>query len=214
MPGNIVNACSQLTLNPVNLQNSNGPAGFPVNRGGQIEGLQLLTRKQGKLMLNYIRSMCVLAVSALALPAQTAAVAATVKTTAMIGLAQGQTAQLNLLNPGAPAAGAICTAAVTYFDAGGAALKTSTVSVAPGTSSAVDLTDTELSIAVGARREIRAQFSIPAVLPPASTGNAPMIPASCTLIPTLEIFDSASGRTLVSLGGAHAVPSGIATPVN
>jgi hypothetical protein len=37
-----------------------------------------------------------------------------VKTTAMIGLAQGQTAQLNLLNPGvqAPATGVICTAAV------------------------------------------------------------------------------------------------------
>ena len=168
-------------------------------------------------MLTYVRLTCVLALSGLALSAQTVAVAPKVKTTGVIGLAQGETAQLNLLNPGvqAPAAGVLCTAAVIYFDAGGATLKTSTVSVAPGTAGAVDLSaDTDLNIAAGARRVIRAQISFPAVPVPASTGSAPIIPASCSLIPTLEIFDSVSGRTLVSLGGVHAIPTAAATPAN
>jgi hypothetical protein len=169
------------------------------------------------LKYKYVPLVCALALSALALSAQTTAVTATVETTAMIGLAQGQTAQLNLLNPGeqAPTAGVLCTAAVSFFDATGALLKTSTVPVTPGTSGAVDLSaDTELNIAAGARREIRAQISIPAVLPPASTGSTPIAVVGCTLIPTLEIFDSVSGRTLVTLGGVRAIPSAVVTPVS
>jgi hypothetical protein len=168
-------------------------------------------------MLTYVRLTCVLALSAFALSAQTAAATPTVKTTAMIGLAQGETAQLNLLNPGvqSPAVGVLCTAAVTFFDAGGASLKTATVTVAPGTAGAVNLSaDADLSVAVGARRDIRAQFSFPAIPTPASTGSTPIIPAPCSLIPTLEIFDSTTGRTLVSLGGAHDIPSAVVTPAN
>jgi hypothetical protein len=167
-------------------------------------------------MLKYTPLACALALSALALPAQPIAVASTVKTTAMIGLAQGQTAQLNLLNPGvqAPATGVICTAAVSYFDAAGTLLKSSTISIAPGKSGSTDLSgDTDLNIAVGARREIRAQISIPAVPPPASTGATPIVVAACKLIPTLEIFDSVSGRTLVTLGRVEAIPSVVVTPV-
>jgi hypothetical protein len=169
------------------------------------------------LKYEYVPLACALALSALALQAQTTAVASTVETTAMIGLAQGQTAQLNLLNPGveAPAAGAICTAAVSFFDATGTLLKNSTLSVAPGKSGSADLSgDTDLNIAVGARREIRAQISVPVVLlPPASTGVTPIMVADCKLIPTLEIFDSTTGRTLVTLGGVHAIPSAVVTPV-
>jgi len=166
-------------------------------------------------MCKYI--LCALALSASALSAQTAVVTPTVETTAMIGLAQGQTAQLNLLNPGVlpPALGVICTAAVTYFDSSGSMLKTGTVSVAPGKSGAVNLSaDTDLNIALGARRDIRAQISVPAILPPASPVSTPITAASCSLIPTLEIFDSASGHTLVSLGGVHVIPSAVVTPAN
>jgi hypothetical protein len=167
------------------------------------------------LKYNYVLSVCALALSALALSAQTTAVTSTVETTAMIGLAQGQTAQLNLLNPGVQpqADGVICTAAVSFFDAAGTLLKTATLSVAPGQSNSADLSDTVLNIAVGARREIRAQISIPVVLPPASTGSTPIMLAGCKLIPTLEIFDSVTGRTLVTLGHVEAIPSAVATPV-
>jgi hypothetical protein len=167
-------------------------------------------------MLKCIPLACGLTLSALVLQAQTAAVAMTVETTAMIGLAQGQTAQLNLLNPGvqAPATGVICTAAVSYFDSTGTLLKTATLSVAPGKSGSADLSaDTDLNIAAGARREIRAQISIPGVLPPTSTGSTPIIAATCNLIPTLEIYDSVSGRTLVTLGHVKAIPSVGVTPV-
>jgi hypothetical protein len=168
-----------------------------------------------KPMLKYVPFVCALALSAIALPAQTTAVASTVKTTAMIGLAQGQTAQLNLLNPGVQTATAavICTAAVAYFDSTGTMLKTATLSVAPGKSGSVDLSDAELNIAAGARREIRAQISVPGVLPPTSTAGTPIVAAACKLIPTLEIFDSATGRTLVTLGHVEAIPSAVATPV-
>jgi hypothetical protein len=168
-------------------------------------------------MLNHLRFTFVLTLSALAVSAQTAAVIPTVVTTGMIGLAQGQTAQLNLLNPGvlAPAVGVICTAAVSYLDATGATLKTATVSVAPGKSGSVDLSgDTDLNIAAGARREIRAQIAIPFVLPPTATGSTPIMAAACKLIPTLEIFDSVTGRTLVTLGHVVAIPSVVATPAN
>jgi hypothetical protein len=168
-------------------------------------------------MLTYVRLTCVLALSGLALSAQTVAVAPKVKTTGVIGLAQGETAQLNLLNPGvqAPAAGVLCTAAVTFFDAAGATLKTATVSVAPRTAGAVNLSaNTDLSIAAGARRDIRAQFTFPAVPAPAATSSTPIIPVSCSLTSTLEIFDSVTGRTLVSLGGSHDVPTAVVTPAN
>jgi hypothetical protein len=167
-------------------------------------------------MLKYIPLACALALSALALSAQTTTATSTVETTAMIGLAQGQTAQLNLLNPGVqgPAAATICTAAVSFFDAAGTMLKTSTLIVAPGQSNSADLSaGADLSIAVGARREIRAQISTPAILPPTSTGGTPIMVAACKLIPTLEIFDSSTGRTLVTLGHVEAIPSVVVTPV-
>jgi len=151
-------------------------------------------------MFQTARLTCVLALGAIALSAQTFP-AESVQTTGMAGIAAGQTARLNLLNPGAlpPALGAICTAAVTYFDGSGAILKTATVTVAPGTSMAVDLHgDTDLSLAPDARREIRATIAIPAVPPP--TAAASNTPPACKLIPTLEIFDSITGRTQAILG--------------
>ncbi len=57
------------------------------------------------------RDTCVLALGAMALSAQTIPVD-TVRTTAMVGIASGETARLNLLNP-APVATSISTATVT-----------------------------------------------------------------------------------------------------
>jgi hypothetical protein len=158
-------------------------------------------------MSKHLYIACAVVLSALTLSAQTTTTSTStlpvVATTAMIGLAQGETAQFNLLNPGveAPAVGVICTATVTYFDAGGAQLKTATVSVAPGLSSAVDLSgDTDLAIAAGQRREIRVEVAKPA--------------PGCRLIPTLEIFDTATGRTLVSLGRLREIRSVVATPAH
>ena len=160
-------------------------------------------------MLHHARLTCALAFTALALSAQTVPVGGTLRTTGMIGIADSQTAQLNLLNPGvqAPAIGVTCMAAVAFVDGNGTVLKSTTLNIAPGTSSPFDLrSDTDLNIVVaGDRREIRATILIPAIAPP-PTAAASTATATCKLIPTLEIFDTVSGRTLVTLGRAEEVP--------
>jgi len=154
----------------------------------------------------FARYMCVLTLGAVAVSAQVPTVPVTVQTTGMIGVADGQTARLNLLNPGvlAPAMGMICTANVAFVGDDGTFLKTTTLSVIPGRSLSFDIrSDTDLSIAAGDRREIRAVIMMPPAATPSSTGSA--APA-CKLIPTLEIFDTVSGRTLVTLGHVELVP--------
>jgi len=143
--------------------------------------------------------MCAIAVSACALSAQT------VETTGMVGIAYAETAQLNLLNPGVvpPGDAVSCAAAVSFLDNNGVVLKTTTLAVAPGRSLPFTLrSDTDLSLLSGERREIRVTITIPAI--------TPAIPA-CKLIPTLEILDTVSGRTLVILAPAATVPS-VTTP--
>ena len=63
--------------------------------------------------------------------------------------------------------------------------------------------DTDLNLVAGDRREIRATITIP----PAATPTAIVAAPSCKLIPTLEMLDTPSGRTLVILGHVAAVPS-------
>jgi hypothetical protein len=143
----------------------------------------------------------------MALAAQTIPVD-TVRTTAMVGIATGETARLNLLNP-APIATATgtavaCTATVTYFDGSGTPRKTAKVSVAPGTSQFVDLrSDSDLSLAAATRLEIRAAVAIPNIPPPtastSSTAGTPSTPI-CTLVSTLEIFDQITLRTQAVVG--------------
>jgi hypothetical protein len=163
-------------------------------------------------MSNYLRMTCLFTLGAIGLAAQTVSAPVPVtQTTGMIGLAQGQTAQMNLLNPGpAPSAttGVICTATVTFFDASGTALKTVPLTVLPGKSQSASISsDADLSIVAGQRRDIRAQVAIPGLVPSGTASSAPSI---CKLIPTLEIYDSMSGRTLVSLG--HLVDVVTAVP--
>jgi hypothetical protein len=169
-------------------------------------------------MSNFARLTCALALSALALSAQVIPVSKTVQTTGMVGLADAQTAQLNLLNPGVlpPAVGVICSATVTFVDANGTVLKSGIVSVPPGKAGAFDLrSDTDLNlVAAGDRREIRATITIPAFPPPPTATSAPATAVACKLIPTLEIFDTTSGRTLVTLGHVETVPSVVAASNN
>jgi len=139
------------------------------------------------------------------------------RTSGVVGIAQGQTARFNVLNPAAAAStatttvAAVCTAILTYHDAVGALLKTSTVTVAPGTAGYLDLfSDVDLALATGQRRQIRVTVSVP--LAPASTADAKPLPV-CQLVGTLEIFDAITGRADVVLGGMHVVLPEEATPV-
>ena len=162
-------------------------------------------------MLKYT---CVFLLGAAVLCAQSSPVPQpTVVTTGMVGVADAQTAQLNLLNRGvlAPAEGVICSAEVQFVDDSGTVLKSTTLAIPPGQSKAFQLhSDTDLNLVVaGDRREIRAVIMSPLVTPSSGSSEAPPTPASpaCKLVATLEVFDTVSGRTLVSLGRVAVVPA-------
>jgi hypothetical protein len=125
----------------------------------------------------------------------------------MVGLATGQTARLNLLNPQVQptASAALCSAAVAFVDAAGAVIQSSAASVQPGQSLPYDLVWSD------SRAKIRATVEVPPAVPPA--GSAIPIALPCNLIPTLEIFDTNTGRTDLIIGVSHFlwVPPPLAT---
>jgi hypothetical protein len=151
---------------------------------------------------------CALALSAFTLAAQV--VTPTVQTTGVIGIADGETAQLNLLNPGiqppTAALEVVCTAAVSFVDSAGAVLKTMSLTIPPGQSMSASIRSLETPLSLllpGERREIRATITTPGLIPVATS---PTAVAGCNLIPTLEILDTMTGRTLVVLGRVETVP--------
>jgi hypothetical protein len=171
------------------------------------------TSRSEKIMLKHLQDICVFALAAGGLMAQTVTPPTqAVGTTGMVGLAAGQYAQFNVLNPGVlpPATGAVCNALLTFLGDDGGVLKVKSVSITPGHSAFIDLfSDVDLGLAVGARKEIRATFTTPPVVPvtAATTATGP-----CNLIGTLELIGELTGDTQFVLGGIHAVPG--SAPLN
>jgi hypothetical protein len=164
-------------------------------------------------MFQFAQRMSVFTLTAFGLYAQTTTtppIQATLST-GMVGIAEGQTAQLNALNPD-EAAGAACTGLLTFLGDDGKVLKSMTIPVAAGTSGHIAIDSViDLALAVGARKEIRATLAIPPVPPPIGSSTTAVTPV-CKLIGTLEIFNTLDGHTLVTLGTVHRVPTGAATP--
>ena len=102
---------------------------------------------------------------------------------------------------------------LTYFDGTGKQLKTSTITIAPGTIGSLNLfSDTDLTLAADQRKQIRVTVAVPVELPsPSSTSPTTKAAPVCRLIPTLEIFDEVTGRTSVVLGGFHHIADETAT---
>ena len=158
--------------------------------------------------------VCVLAATSLA--AQSIPVTQTTTTFGMVGLAEGQTAQLNVLNPGVapPAVGVICSATVSFLNDQGTVIKSATLSVPPGKSMSFSLySDIDLSLATDERREIRATVRTSPIFPPAATAT-PAVVGACPLFPTLEIFDNLTRKTQVVMGKTETIPTPVATPAN
>ncbi|MDE3166411.1 MAG: hypothetical protein KGN36_11450 [Acidobacteriota bacterium] len=150
---------------------------------------------------------CVLALGAFAQQTPTIPMTANVQSTGMVGIGDGQTARLNLLNPGvpAPAMGVICAASAAFVDALGGTVKSAMLSVPPGQSGALEIrSDTELKLMPGDRREIRGTVAVPGIVPLAGTTAMPVF--ACSLIATLEVYDTASGRTQAVLERTFLVP--------
>jgi hypothetical protein len=127
-----------------------------------------------------------------------------VRTSGMVGLTAGQTARLNVLNPGlsVPAAtGAVCPALLSFLNDQGGVITTAKVSVMPGKSAYLDLDrDTAIST-TDLRVQIRAAFAMPVTAP-----------ATCRLIPTMEVFNNSTGMTQFVVG--HFARTSSPTPVS
>jgi hypothetical protein len=168
-------------------------------RKGEIVSISRFESEVNPSMSKLFHYTCLFTLIAAGVSAQVAP-APIVETSGMVGLAFGETARLNVLNPGAsvPATAAACSAAVSFIDAGGNVLKSTTLTIAPGTSMSFDLrSDADLDLTVAERREIRATLTIPPV--PSSTSSTPAA-GGCIYVKTLEVFENASLRTLVVLG--------------
>jgi hypothetical protein len=176
-------------------------------------------------MSHSLKGLSVFVLAAAGLLAQPIIPATDTRTTGVIGIASGETSRFNVLNDhmAAAATANTCSAVLTYYGADGAVLKTSTVSVAPGTAEYLDLfSSSDLSLSIGQRKQIRATFAVPLIPNTASSGSSsstssttatpPATVPACRLIGTLEILDAVTGRTQVILGATHKEPSEI-TPV-
>lgn len=169
-------------------------------------------------MFKFIYGICVFALTAAGLYAQTNMPVTVTRTTGLVGIAEGQTAQLNALNPDTSAsatAAAACTGLLSFIAEDGTVLKTKTVAVSPGTGQHIDLDSVlDLALAVGTRKQIRATIAIAAAAPATTTteSSTTAVKPVCRLIGTLEIFNTLDGHTLVTLGTVHEVPDPVATP--
>jgi len=158
-------------------------------------------------MLRLFHSTCLCALVAGGLYAQSAP-PPILETSGMIGIAFGETARLNVLNPTAVAA---CPATLSFLDGSGTLLKSEAVTVPAGKSVWFDLhSDTDLDLAMTDRREIRATLLIPGPVPASASAPTSTVP-TCEYVKTLEIFDNASLRTLVVLGHFRDVTAPTAT---
>lgn len=145
-------------------------------------------------MLRLFHYTCLLALVAGGLYAQSVP-PPILETSGMVGIAFGETARLNVLNPTTVAS---CSATLSFLDASGTLLKSEAVTVPAGKSVWFDLhSDTDLDLGMTDRREIRATLLIPGPVPTSTTTST--VP-TCEYVKTLEVFDDASLRTLVVLG--------------
>ena len=121
--------------------------------------------------------------------------AAQVQVFGMVGVSTGQTIRLNVLNPGIITSSADpvgCTAQLFFFNDQGTVLKRATLTVSPRRSVSLEMNLDTDPAASGSRVEIRALVSaLPLALQPS--------PLFCTLVPTVEIVDHDTGRTMVIL---------------
>jgi hypothetical protein len=124
----------------------------------------------------------------------------------VVGIVAGQTAKLNVLYPSIPApllSQAMCAVTLSIVDDQGTVLKTQDFQMIGGKTASISLNaDTDLS--GGHAAQIHALTLTPAV---SSTGGY------CQVLPSLDIVDNATGKTLVHLETTVTYPIGVVTPL-
>jgi len=137
--------------------------------------------------------------------AQTTTVAGSAVTSGIVGVASGETAQLNVLNlqTASVSASAVafppCSATLEFFDNTNKLLQSSgVITITPGTSASMTLTAKLTPASVTGRQEIRAVVVTPTIIAtPVAVTTAP-VSASCSLMPSLEIYDSTGTRVFTT----------------
>ena len=141
------------------------------------------------------------------------------QTFGMTGVAANQTARLNALNSapqpsgsaGALPAPSTCKVTLQIFDDQGTKLQELVIdNLSPGKAINLDYArPSSTTPAVPLRIQVRGVVTISSAF--ASTivavnGPAIIAPAFCSVVPTLEVFDSDTGKTQVILANASSVP--------
>ena len=125
----------------------------------------------------------------------------------MVALGPEQIARLSIVNIAQAGPTPACAVEGTFLDSQGKSLKSAKTPLEPQKSVALELDRSEVPGATG-RVPIRAIFSYTV---PATPGI--LMPGSvCTLVPTLEIFEKVSGKTVLVLSDAKAVPLAVYPP--
>jgi len=123
----------------------------------------------------------------------------------MLGLAAGQTARLNVVNVGVATVSPLpCVLATAFLDSNGKILKQTFVSLKSGQSALLDLTGNEAGNASEPGHKTDSAQRVPirgvGYNPLLAPGSAIPQPLSCNLVPTFELFDTDTGRTVAILG--------------
>jgi hypothetical protein len=121
-----------------------------------------------------------------------------------VGITRGQTARWHVVNPRSPVphTGPTCPITLSFINAQGRVLRTSSVTLKPGESGLLELKVDDL-LPDGTGGPIHAEATVPATGPVDEPGSR----INCAILPTLEIVDNASGRTSVLLEGSLVRPA-------
>jgi hypothetical protein len=125
-----------------------------------------------------------------------------IRTTGMIGLAAGDSARLNVLNPGLPAPflSILCFAQLSFVDDQNTELSAAIYRVLPGHSVSLTLNaDTDVTLGSDGRLEVRGVLRTPPLLEPPPPDVPIPINGFCPLVATLEVSNNSTARTRMVL---------------
>jgi len=122
----------------------------------------------------------------------------------MVGLASGQTARLNVVNVSAPSPSPLpCVLVLAFLDSNGKIVKQMFVQVGVGKAAFVDLVSNDAG-----RVQIRGIGYNPLLSPEPAIPQ----PLSCSFVPTLELFDTETGRTSAIVTDFRTPGSSVSNP--
>ncbi len=123
----------------------------------------------------------------------------------MIGITEGQLARLNalLLPMGGPVVAGSCQVTFTYINDQGTTLASTTLPLTQNQAVHFDYPALPVPIGGAARTQIRGTVQTSFV----STSGSPVPAApSCSVVPTMEIYNVTTSQTAVVLETTHALP--------